>query len=84
MLLCDVPLQNDILTTPIANMDDKSIFEAFETKFNMLEEKGYKPKVNVMDNQATKYIKQFLTQKPCKLQLVKPHNHCVNAAKRAI
>jgi hypothetical protein len=48
---------NSILTTPIANMDDKSIFEAFKAKFNMLEEKGYKPKVNVMDNQATKYIK---------------------------
>jgi hypothetical protein len=50
----------------------------------MLEEKGYKPKVNVMDNQAIKYIKQFLTQKGCKLQLVEPHNHRINAAKRAI
>lgn len=36
----------------------------------MLEEKGYKPRVNVMDNQATKYIKQFLITKECKLQLV--------------
>ncbi len=53
---------NSILATPIANMDNKSIFEAFKVKFNMLEEKGYKPKVNVIDNQATKYIKQFLTQ----------------------
>ena len=49
----------------------------------MLEEKGYKPKVNVMDNQATNYIKQFLTKKGCKLQLVEPHNHRVNAAKQA-
>ncbi len=37
-----------------------------------------------MDNQATKYIKKFLTEKECKLQLVEPHNHRVNAAKRAI
>ena len=50
----------------------------------MLEAKGYKPKVNVMDNQATKYIKKFLTEKECKLQLVEPHNHRVNAAERAI
>jgi hypothetical protein len=71
---------NSILVTPIANLDDKSIFEAFKAKFKMLEEKGYKPKVNVMDNQATKYIKQFLTKKECTLQLVKPHNHRVNAA----
>ncbi len=59
-------------------MDDKSIFEALQAKFKMLEEKGYKQKVNVMDNQATKYIKQFLTNKECKLQLVELHNHCVN------
>jgi hypothetical protein len=50
----------------------------------MLEERGYKPKVNVMDNQATKYIKQFLTKKECKLLLVEPHNHRVNAAEWAI
>jgi hypothetical protein len=75
---------NSILATPIVNMDDKSIFEAFKAKFNMLEEKGYKPKVNVMDNQATKYIKQFLTKKGCKLQLEEPHNHRVNSAERAI
>jgi hypothetical protein len=42
----------------------------------MLEPKGYnKPKVNVMDTRVTKYIKQFLTKKECKLQLVEPHNH---------
>jgi hypothetical protein len=37
-----------------------------------------------MDNQATKYIKQFLDKNECKLQLVEPHNHRVNAAERAI
>ncbi len=75
---------NAIFATLIANLDDKSIFEAHKAHFEMLEAKGYKPRVNVMDNQATKYIKQFLTKKECKLQLVKPHNNCMNAAKRAI
>ncbi len=37
-----------------------------------------------MDNQATKHIKEFLTNEECKLQLVEPHNHPVNAGKRAI
>ena len=40
--------------------------------------------MNVMDNQATKYIKPFLTKKECKLQLVEPHNKQMNAAERAI
>ena len=37
-----------------------------------------------MDNQATKHIKQYLSENKCKLQLVEPHNHRVNAAERAI
>ena len=40
--------------------------------------------MNVMDNQATKFIKKFLTKKECDLQVVEPHNHHVNAAERAI
>jgi hypothetical protein len=37
-----------------------------------------------MDNQATWHIKKILTGNNCKLQIVKPHNHHVNAAKWAI
>ncbi len=46
--------------------------------------KGFTPKLNVMDNQATKHIKKFLPDHECKLQLVEPHNHQINAAVRAI
>ncbi len=61
------------MATPITNLDDKSIFTAYKANFEMLEAEGYKPKVNVMDNQATKHIKKFLTKKGCQLQLVEPH-----------
>ncbi len=44
----------------------------------------YTPKVNVMDNQATKAIKEYLITQQCELQLVEPHNHHVNAAEWAI
>ena len=50
----------------------------------MLKAKGVKPKLNILDNQATKHIKKYLTKNECKLQLVEPHKHRVNAAKRAI
>jgi hypothetical protein len=75
---------NAILVKAIANVDDRSIYEAYKDVFESLEAKGYKPKMNVMDNQATKYIKQFLTKKECDLQVVEPHNHCVNTAEQAI
>ena len=50
----------------------------------MLEDKGYKVKLNVMDNQATKHIKKIHTKKECKLQLMEPHNKRLNASERAI
>ena len=74
---------NAILVKAIANVDDRSIYEAYKEVFETLEAKGYKPKMNVMDNQATKYIKKFLTKKECKLQVVEPLNHHVNATERA-
>ena len=75
---------NAILATPISALDDKSIFNAYKKTFDELTQKGFKPKLNVMDNQATRYIKTFLTEQECELQLVEPHNHRVNAAERAI
>ena len=75
---------NSMLAELIKGLDDKTLFEAYK-KFNLLlTDKGYYVKLNVMDNQATKYIKKFLTKNECNLQLVEPHNHQVNAAERAI
>jgi hypothetical protein len=46
--------------------------------------KGFKPRLNIMDNQATEHIETFLTKNNCKLQLVELHNHCINMAEHAI
>ena len=60
---------NAIIAIPIVGLDNDTIL---------------KVKLNIMDNQATKHIKKFLTKEQCKLQFVEPHNHQINAAKRAI
>ena len=75
---------NAILITPIAGLDSEHILEAYKKNFEYLVSKGCKPKINVMDNQATKTIKTYLTPQQVTLQLVEPHNHRVNAAERAI
>jgi hypothetical protein len=75
---------NAILATPIAGLDGLTIFNAYQSMFQDLASKYFKPKLNVMDNHATKYIEKFFTKEECKLQLVEPHNHCVNATERAI
>ena len=75
---------NSILATPITGLTDTIVFEAYKQRFEMLEKKGFKVKMNVMDNQATKHIKKFLTKKECDLQLVEPNNKRLNVAERAI
>jgi hypothetical protein len=75
---------NAILALPIAGFSDDIIFAAYQQQYNLLKLKGYKICLNVMDNQATKVIKKILDEQQCNLLLVEPHNHCVNAAKRAI
>lgn len=75
---------NAILGLPIKNMEDSTIFEAYKQQFKFLKQKGFTIKLNVMDNQASRQIKSFLTTQDCDLLLVEPHNHRVNAAKRAI
>jgi hypothetical protein len=57
---------NAILALPISGLDDKTIFDAYKIAFDELATKGFKPKLNIMDNQATKYIKKFLTKEECK------------------
>jgi hypothetical protein len=41
---------NVILITPIAGLDSERILEAYTKNFEYLASKGFKPKVNVMDN----------------------------------
>ncbi len=65
-------------------LDNKTIFEAYKKQFDKLTKQGFHVKLNVMKNQATTYVKQFLDENNCKLQLVEPHNHHVNAAEWAI
>ncbi len=75
---------NAIFAMPIPGLDTENILNAYKKNFEYLIRKGYTPKINVMDNQATKAIKSYLTPQQCRLQLVEPDNHRVNAAERAI
>ena len=58
---------NTILVTPIPGLDLKSILAAYSKNFEYLVSKEYTPKLNVMDVQANKSIKAYLTPQQCKL-----------------
>ncbi len=44
---------NAILITPIAGLDNMSMFNTYKTQFDELTAIGFKPKLNVRENQAT-------------------------------
>jgi hypothetical protein len=75
---------NAILALPSSGFSDDVIFRAYKEIYEMIESKGFVIRFNVMDNQASKVIKQFLTPKQCELMLVEPNNHQVNVAERMI
>ncbi len=74
---------NAIFATPIPGLDLQSILDAYKKNFEFLVSKGYTPN-NVMDNQATKAIKSYLTPQQCCLQIVEPGNHHINITEQAI
>jgi hypothetical protein len=75
---------NAIMAVPIANFTNNAILKEFCQQFELLESKGHKIRLNVMDNQACMVVKKYLTMKECKNMLIEPNNHRVNVAKRAI
>ena len=45
---------------------------------------GYKPTLNVTDNECSKSVEAYTKSNKMDIHLVPPHNHQVNAAERAI
>jgi hypothetical protein len=74
-------VSNAILALPILGFSNDVMFAAYKQQYELLKSKGFVIKFNVMDNQASNIIKQYLTPKQCDLMLVEPNNHQLNAAK---
>jgi hypothetical protein len=65
----------------------RSAFEwvrAFGEVFQELTSRGFKPKLQTMDNEASVALKSYFTEQDITYQLVPPHCHRRNAAERAI
>ena len=61
------------------------MLEAFQSVYDYLIKKKFKPKLHVMDDECSKVIKTFIeNENNVALQFVEPHEHRVNAAERSI
>jgi hypothetical protein len=68
-------------------MESRSALEwikAHDTIHQELTVKGFKPKLQTLDNEASTALKNFCTANDVAYQLVPPHCHRRNAAERAI
>jgi hypothetical protein len=75
---------NAIIVRPMALHTDASCIASFTKVFTILCARDYQPALNVMDNKCSKAVEKHIHTNKMMIQLVPPHNHCVNAAKQAI
>lgn len=75
---------NVILVKPLKSRNDSDIITTNKKLYNMLKKSYIQPKLHIMDNEASKTLKTFITNNNTEYQLVEPYNCQVNAAERAI
>ena len=75
---------NAIMIRAMPARTDAAMLAAFEDVLEELEEKGWKPRLNVMDNECSKAVEKFIRKQDMDVQLVTADNHRANAAERAV
>jgi hypothetical protein len=63
---------NAILVRALRDETDKSMLDAFQDIYKYLTDRGFKPKLNVMDNQCSKAVQTFIKSTGADIQLVNP------------
>ncbi len=61
---------NTILTTPIKDAKDKTMMKAFKKNIKYLSKQGLNQMLSIIDNIASKAIRECLQSKDIKFQLV--------------
>jgi hypothetical protein len=69
---------------PMKSRSASEWVKAYDIVHKELTVKGFKPKLQTLDNEASSDLKNFFTVNDVTYQLVPPHFHCRNAAESAI
>ncbi len=76
---------NAIIVRAMPSCTNASMVQAFIKVISILKSGGYHPALNVMmDNECSAAVKKYIRSKAVNIQIIPPHNHRANAAKRAI
>ena len=66
---------NGILAAPLKNRTGAHLLETYQNLFQELELVGFKPKLHILDNEASSNLKYFLRNEKINFQLVPPNTH---------
>jgi hypothetical protein len=75
---------NAILAEPMRSRTDNAAIAAYRTILSCLKKAGLAPKLQRLNNEASRALKDFLDDQEIDWQLVPPYCHRRNAAERAI
>jgi hypothetical protein len=84
VMVCYIHDCNYVKVIPMKSRSASEWVKAYDTIHQELTVKGYKPKLQTLDNEASATMKNFFTVNDIAYQLVPPHCHRRNAAERAI
>jgi hypothetical protein len=84
VMVCYIYDCNYVKVIPIKSRSASEWIKAYDNIHQELRVKGFKPKLQTLDNEASAALKNFFTEHDIVYQLVPPHCHRRNAAERAI
>jgi hypothetical protein len=84
VMVCYVYYCNYVKIVPMKSRSASEWVRAYDHIHQELTVKGFKPKLQTLDNEASAALKNLFTTNDIDYQLVPPHCHLRNAAERAI
>jgi hypothetical protein len=84
VMFCYIYDCNYIKVVPMRSRSASEWVKAYDSVNQELTVKGFKPKLQTLDNEASAVLKNFFTVNNIAYQLVPPHCHRSNAAERSI
>ena len=72
------------MVAPMKNKSEGEHIRIYNNLHDKLVQKGFKPKLQKMVNEASKLLKEKIIQNDCQYQLAPPYNHKTNPAERHI
>jgi hypothetical protein len=84
VMVCYIYDCNYVKVIPMKSRSASEWVKAYDTIHQELTDKGFKPKLQTLDNEASAALKNFFTTNDVDYQLVPPRCHRRNAAERAI